>query len=87
MKTLFVILSYFVLLYPCKAQTLFIWPVKQMPSYSEISGFYTINNFVDSNNASIIQDWNCGARTYAGHRGIDIDLWPFTWSMMDNNYV
>ncbi|MEO6407082.1 MAG: peptidoglycan DD-metalloendopeptidase family protein, partial [Ferruginibacter sp.] len=42
---------------------------------------------VDSNNASIIQDWNCGARTYAGHRGIDIDLWPFTWSMMDNNYV
>ncbi len=87
MKPLIVILFYFVLIQPGKTQTLFIWPVQQMPSYSEVPGFYAVNNFVDSNNATTIQDWNCGNRTYSGHRGIDIDLWPFTWSVMDNNYV
>lgn len=71
----------------CHAQTLFIWPVKKMPSYSEVADFYIVNNFVDSNNASTVQDWNCGDRTYSGHLGIDIDLWPFTWSMMDNNHI
>lgn len=71
----------------CHAQTLFIWPVKKMPSFSEVADFYIVNNFVDSNNASTVQDWNCGNRTYSGHLGIDIDLWPFTWSMMDNNHI
>ena len=87
MKTLFTILFYFVLVNAGKSQTLLIWPVAQMPSYSEVPNFYATNNFVDSNNAATIQDWNCGNRTYSGHRGVDIDLWPFTWSMMDNNYV
>ncbi|MES2774779.1 MAG: peptidoglycan DD-metalloendopeptidase family protein [Bacteroidota bacterium] len=70
-----------------KAQVLFTWPVKQMPSYSEVPGFYVTNNFMDLNTGAGLQDWNCGARTYEGHNGVDIDLWPFTWSMMDNNYV
>ncbi|MES2774778.1 MAG: peptidoglycan DD-metalloendopeptidase family protein [Bacteroidota bacterium] len=87
MKTLIGVVFCLLMLYAGKTQTLFIWPVKQMPSYGEVPGFYTTNNFVDSNNAAIIQDWNCGSRTYSGHRGIDIDLWPFTWSMMDGNYV
>lgn len=58
-----------------------------MPSYSEVPGFYATNNFVDLNPGAGLLDWNCGTRTYEGHNGIDIDLWPFTWSMMDNNYV
>ncbi len=32
-------------------------------------------------------EYNCGNRTYNGHRGTDITLWPFTWSMMYGNYV
>lgn len=69
------------------AQTLFMWPVQPMPSYSEVAGYYVTNNFVDQNNTIGILDWNCQTRTYNGHAGIDIDLWPFTWSMMDNNHV
>jgi hypothetical protein len=67
----------------------FIWPLKAMDSYSYsgINDYYVINNFVDSNNSMTIQDWNCGNRTYGAHTGVDIDPWPFTWSMMDNNYV
>lgn len=66
----------------------FIWPVKATPEYSEVNDFYSVNNYVDLNSASPgIADWNCGSRTYDGHRGLDIDLWPFFWSMMDNNYV
>jgi hypothetical protein len=87
MKTLFILLFFFSAIYQAKAQTRFIWPVKAMPEYGEVSDFYATNNFVDQNTAAGVQDWNCGARTYNGHRGIDIDLWPFTWSMMDNNYV
>jgi len=71
-----------------KSQTLFIWPIKKMPSYSEVTDFYITNNFVDQNMAATnIGDFNCRTRTYDGHQGIDIDLWPFTWSMMDNNHV
>jgi hypothetical protein len=87
MKTLVMSIIFFNVVCHAKAQTLFIWPVKSMPAYSEVAGFYITNNFVDSNNNATVQDWNCGARTYNGHQGIDIDLWPFTWSMMDNNYV
>ncbi len=85
-KTPFILLLAFCL--PALSQQpRFIWPVKAMPAYSEVNDFYTVNNFLDQNTAAGIQDWNCGNRTYNGHRGIDIDLWPFTWSMMDNNYV
>lgn len=87
MKIFFAILSYLLLLYPTKAQTLFSWPVRSMPSYNEIPNFYVTNNFVDQNMGVGVLDWNCGSRTYDGHGGIDIDLWPFTWSMMDNNHV
>jgi murein DD-endopeptidase MepM/ murein hydrolase activator NlpD len=87
MKPLFVILIFFIAISSSKTQTLFIWPVKPISTYSEVAGYYVINNFVDQNTTAAILDWNCGTRTYDTHRGIDIDLWPFTWSMMDNNYV
>ncbi|MBL7743639.1 MAG: M23 family metallopeptidase [Chitinophagaceae bacterium] len=88
-----VVLTFFILVvldHPGESQTQFIWPLKKMPSYSEVPDYYILNNYIDQNTAagtSAIQDWNCGSRTYDGHRGIDIDLWPFFWSMMDNNYV
>lgn len=76
------------------SQTQFIWPIKKMASYSEVADCYSVNNYVDQNTtagATAILDWNCGAganaRTYDGHLGVDIDLWPFHWNMMDNNYV
>jgi murein DD-endopeptidase MepM/ murein hydrolase activator NlpD len=68
-------------------QPLFIWPLKAMDSYSEVNNYYVINNFIDSSVNPMPTDWNCGSRTYAGHTGIDIDPWPFTWSMMENEYV
>ena len=86
MKTLFILLFFFSTIYKAKAQTRFIWPVKALPAYSEVPDFYATNNFVDTA-GPVVRDYNCGGRTYNGHRGIDIDLWPFTWSMMDNNYV
>ena len=59
-----------------------------MPAYSEVPDCYDVNNYVDRNaTAGAVQDWNCGTRTYDGHGGMDIDLWPFWWNMMDNNYV
>ncbi len=69
----------------------FVWPLKQMPGYSEVTDYYCINNYVDQDATAGIKDWACntgsGASTYNGHQGLDIDLWPFHWSMMDNNYV
>jgi hypothetical protein len=68
-------------------QPLFIWPLKVMDSYSEMPGYYVTNNYIDHDMTTDVRDWNCGIRTYQGHTGIDIDLWPFTWSMMENEYV
>jgi murein DD-endopeptidase MepM/ murein hydrolase activator NlpD len=68
-------------------QPQFIWPLKVMDSYSEINNYYVTNNFVDHDNSAMTRDWNCFARTYDGHTGIDIDPWPFTWSMMEFEYV
>ena len=86
---------FFVLIgYNTQAQIQFIWPIKKMPAYSEVADCYSVNNYVDQNTitgAAAISDWNCNtgnnARTYDGHLGVDIDLWPFHWNMMDNNYV
>lgn len=41
-------------------------------------------NFVDLNAAGgATRDYNCGARTYDGHNGIDYLAAPFWWDMMD----
>ena len=65
----------------------FIWPVRQATGFNYPS-YYSINNFVDLDPVqNSVLDWNCGARTYDGHRGIDINNWPFWWHMMDNDQV
>lgn len=65
----------------------FIWPVRQAAGFN-YNSYYSINNFVDLDPAAgSVLDWNCGNRTYDGHRGIDINNWPFWWHMMDNDQV
>jgi hypothetical protein len=88
MKIIFLLLVFsFSMLRETEAQTFFIWPVKAMPSYSEVTDFYVVNNYVDQDPTPDTLDWNCLKRSYDGHTGVDIDLWPFHWSMMDNNHI
>ncbi len=64
----------------------FDWPLQSVPALG-YNSYYAINNYVDQNPAGGIQDYNCGARTYNGHNGTDIDTWPFPWDMVTNNSV
>ncbi|MDH3651215.1 MAG: M23 family metallopeptidase, partial [Saprospiraceae bacterium] len=64
----------------------FDWPLRKtedLPYYS----YYATNNFVDQNSTSALLDYNCGARTYNGHRGMDYDTWPFPWYIYENDFV
>jgi hypothetical protein len=60
----------------------FGWPVKMAEGvgYNQIWG---ISNFVDHQAGSGLLDYYCGAKTYNGHKGTDIYLWPFYWYAMD----
>jgi murein DD-endopeptidase MepM/ murein hydrolase activator NlpD len=63
------------------------WPLKASAGLLDYNYFY-ISAFVDQNKtAGAVKDWNCGTRTYDGHRGVDIVPWPFIWDKMDNNLV
>jgi murein DD-endopeptidase MepM/ murein hydrolase activator NlpD len=48
---------------------------------------FAIYQFVDHDPTSGVLDWNCGTRTYDGHRGTDLGLWPFPWWAMDQANV
>lgn len=66
----------------------FIWPLRATPAYQEIPNYYTISKYVDLDPAEDqVFDYNCGSKTYDGHKGCDITLWPFMWHMMDKEYV
>lgn len=62
------------------------WPLKPSSNFTD-SNYYAISNFVDHNTTSNVLDWNCGTRTYDGHAGTDIALWPYPWLMMDNKMI
>lgn len=64
----------------------FDWPL-QASSNFPWNNYFAISNFVDHDPSSGVEDYNCGARTYNGHRGIDIYSWPFSWYMTENDYV
>lgn len=68
------------------ASTSLQWPLKPTVNLTDC-GYYYISAFVDLDATSAVKDWNCGARTYNGHRGIDIVSWPFIWDKMDQNLV
>ncbi|HEX5655238.1 MAG TPA: M23 family metallopeptidase [Chitinophagaceae bacterium] len=66
---------------------LFSWPLKVNSNYDDIPNYYSIVNYWDLTSGSAETDWQCGSRTYNGHNGTDIALWPFWWRMKDNDNV
>ena len=50
-------------------------------------GYYGISNFVDRTPGTGVSDFACNARSYDGHRGLDVFTWPFPWEKMDASEV
>ena len=65
---------------------MFIWPLRQA-DHVNYPGFYAISNYVDHDATGGLLDYNCGARTYDGHRGTDVRIVPFRWNKMANDEV
>lgn len=67
---------------------MFAWPMKVSSEYDFQYNYFNLQNFVDQNRGSTsVEDYKCGDRTYDGHDAADINLYPFWWRLMDNNYV
>lgn len=63
------------------------WPLRTRVGFTD-PGYYGISNYVDENPAAnAVLEYNCGQRTYDGHKGTDIAVWPFPWTKMANNDV
>lgn len=62
------------------------WPLKALATFTD-PGYHGISNYVDQDNSTTYRDFNCGNRTYNGHRGTDFYLTPFPWLMMDNAVI
>jgi murein DD-endopeptidase MepM/ murein hydrolase activator NlpD len=63
------------------------WPLRMAPGLDDYAGF-RVSAFVDHNPTSgQVLDYNGGARTYDGHRGTDIALYPFSWNKLDAGAV
>jgi len=72
---------------PDIAQTVtYNFPLRVEPGLPDYAGF-RISAFSDHNAAvgtSQVLDYNGGNRTYDGHRGTDIALYPFSWNKVDS---
>jgi len=69
-----------------KAILKFSWPLKwvnQTPGNS----FYSLSNYFENDPTGLVRDYNCGKRSYNGHKGTDIYPWPGWWLSMDNQEV
>ncbi len=65
----------------------FGWPLRQSAGFND-PGYYGISNYVDQDPVKDkIKEYNCGSRTYDGHRGTDIFTYPFFWAKQDQNAV
>lgn len=64
----------------------FDWPLRASEK-SKYKSYYAINNFVDRDPGPGLLDYYCTARTYNGHKGTDIDTWPFPWFQYDLELV
>ncbi len=63
------------------------WPLKTAAGFTDCS-YYFIGAYLDQNSASgVFKDWNCGTRSYDGHGGTDIGIWPFPFNKVDSNSV
>lgn len=70
---------------PTRAAVHFDWPLRQVGA--DDPGYHAISNFVDHAGVGEIRDLSCGGRTYDGHRGTDIGLWPFPWLKVETAEV
>jgi hypothetical protein len=69
------------------ATTMLDWPLRASANLHDC-GYHFIGAYVDQNTTTgAIQDWNCGTKTYDGHKGTDIGTWPFSFYKMDNSLV
>lgn len=68
-----------------KAAVAMGWPTRD--AVGTDPGYFGISNYVDRTSGGGISDWNCGGRSYDGHRGLDVFSWPFSWAKMDANEV
>lgn len=63
------------------------WPVQAAAGFTDCN-FYSISAHVDHDPAvGTYTDYNCGTRSYDGHKGTDIYTYPFSFYKMDNNQV
>ncbi len=63
-----------------------LFPLRLRPDSKSFRG-NGISNFVDHGAGTALEDFTCGTRTYDGHRGIDMALYPYGWRMMDGAEV
>lgn len=64
------------------------WPMRASSDYDFVYNYFNNQNYVDQDRTSTAdEDYKCNSRTYDGHDASDINLYPFWWRMMDNNYV
>jgi len=63
---------------------LFGWPMRAAENYVDQPNYYSTVNYWDLGSGSSEVDWQCNGRTYDGHNGVDIALFPFWWRMKDN---
>ncbi|MCF8239693.1 MAG: M23 family metallopeptidase [Saprospiraceae bacterium] len=67
--------------------TLLEWPLRTANGLMDCS-YYVISAFVDQDiSTGSVKDYACGSRTYDGHRGTDIALFPYRFIKMDNDQV
>ncbi|MBK8562516.1 MAG: peptidoglycan DD-metalloendopeptidase family protein [Saprospiraceae bacterium] len=70
-----------------RSQVVLEWPLKLAAGAQNLP-YHVTGNQIDLDwNASSLLDYNCGSRTYDGHNGIDIGLWPFGWKKMADEIV
>lgn len=63
----------------------FAWPLRQVGAADP--GYYAISNYVDHDESSAVRDPRCGARTYDGHNGTDLRVWPLSWRKVETSDV
>jgi murein DD-endopeptidase MepM/ murein hydrolase activator NlpD len=64
----------------------FGWPLRFAPGVGD-HGYHATSNFVDHDTTGGTLDYMGQHRTYNGHTGTDVFLWPFPWLTMDRGDV
>lgn len=62
------------------------WPLQAAADFKDFN-FFVLSQQVDHDPGPGVLDYSCGARTYDGHFGTDIGIYPFPWNMMESEMV